>query len=244
MDQHSFEFRTRLEEQLAFWDLPTKIAAEVEERSTPVTYEKGAILFLRGSPANLLFWLFKGFAKLYLPITNGDRILVDLARPGDLLGFAESAYPKGRRQILEAQALTRCSAGLLSREQIPQLLGTIDERRMVHLLEQLNAAWSRLFERRLTFLASTYRTRLDMVFDNLGARCGVSDERGTLIIPELGLDDLAEMIGSSRPLVSKLIADMTEEGLLTRGERHHFILCKDLKKCRSDFFSAFFATAS
>jgi hypothetical protein len=32
------------------------------------------------------------------------------------------------------------------------------------------------------------------------------------------------MIGSSRPMVSKLIGDMTREGLLTRGEKRHFIL--------------------
>jgi hypothetical protein len=32
------------------------------------------------------------------------------------------------------------------------------------------------------------------------------------------------MIGSSRPMVSKLISDMTHEGLLTRGENRHFIL--------------------
>jgi hypothetical protein len=33
------------------------------------------------------------------------------------------------------------------------------------------------------------------------------------------------MIGSSRPMVSKLIGDMTQEGLLARGEKRHFILC-------------------
>ena len=32
------------------------------------------------------------------------------------------------------------------------------------------------------------------------------------------------MIGSSRPMVSKLIGDMIKEGLLARGEKRHFIL--------------------
>jgi hypothetical protein len=32
------------------------------------------------------------------------------------------------------------------------------------------------------------------------------------------------MIGSSRPMVSKLIGDMINEGLLARGEKRHFIL--------------------
>ena len=63
-----------------------------------------------------------------------------------------------------------------------------------------------------------------MVLNRLGARVGIEDKRGTLLMPQLGHEDLAEMIGSSRPMVSKLISDMTREGLLTRGENRHFIL--------------------
>jgi hypothetical protein len=32
------------------------------------------------------------------------------------------------------------------------------------------------------------------------------------------------MIGSSRPMVSKLIGDMLQEGVLARAERRHFIV--------------------
>jgi hypothetical protein len=63
-----------------------------------------------------------------------------------------------------------------------------------------------------------------MVLNRLGSRVGIEDKRGILLMPELGHEDLAEMIGSSRPMVSKLIGDMTREGLLTRGEKRHFIL--------------------
>ena len=55
-------------------------------------------------------------------------------------------------------------------------------------------------------------------------RFGINDKRGTLVAPELSHEDLAEMIGSSRPMVSKLIGDMIKEGLLARGEKRQFIL--------------------
>jgi len=42
------EFRTILEDQLTAWNLPAELAAEIEERSTLVVFEKGAIVFLRG----------------------------------------------------------------------------------------------------------------------------------------------------------------------------------------------------
>jgi hypothetical protein len=81
-----------------------------------------------------------------------------------------------------------------------------------------------MFERYITFIGSSFRVRLEMVLNRLGSRVGIEDKRGILLMPELGHEDLAEMIGSSRPMVSKLIGDMTREGLLTRGEKRHFIL--------------------
>src|SRR5262249_19038658 len=159
-------------------------AGEIEEHSTPVTFERGAVIFLRGTPADLLFWLLKGFAKLYLPHNNGNRTLVALARPGDLLGFIDSVGPKGRRQVFEAQALTKCSVGLFSREHMVQLLRKLDRETMIRLFEHLNSAWSMMFERYVSFMGSSFRHRLEVVLSSLGSRFGINDKRGTLIVPE------------------------------------------------------------
>jgi hypothetical protein len=47
------EFRTLLEEKLTGWNLPAELAAEIEENSTPVTFEKGAIVFFTGRQRTL-----------------------------------------------------------------------------------------------------------------------------------------------------------------------------------------------
>jgi CRP/FNR family cyclic AMP-dependent transcriptional regulator len=229
MQDRSAEFRTRLEEMLDSHGLCADLASEIEDHLTPVTYEKGAVIFLRGSPADLHFCLLRGFVKLYLPLNDGSRTLVDLARPGDFLAFVNDEGSQGRRQLLEAQALTKCSVGLFTRENLIRLLSKLDHPTAIRLLEQLNTAWSRVFERYIMFLGSSFRVRLEMVLERLGARFGIEDERGTLLVPELGHEDLAEMIGSSRPMVSKLISEMTEEGLLTRGENRRFILCANAR---------------
>jgi len=224
MQNQGSEFRSRLEEILEKCGLPTDMAAYIEDRLIPVTYEKGAVIFLRGAPSDLLFWLLRGFVKLYLPHADGNRTLVDLARPGDFLGFVNDRDSKGRRHLLEAHALTKCTVGLFTREQIAPILNKLDRAGTIHLLEQLNVAWSAMFERYVWFLGSPFRTRLEMVFNGLGTRFGINDKRGTLVVPELSHEDLAEMIGSSRPMVSKLIGDMIKEGFLARGEKRHFIL--------------------
>src|SRR6266404_4478397 len=225
MQERSAEFRARLDEMLGSCGLSADLASEIENHLTPVTYENGAVIFLRGSPADLHFCLLKGFVKLYLPLNDGSRTLVDLARPGDFLAFVNDESSQGRRQLLEAQALTKCSVGLFTRENLIRLLSKVDHPTAIRLLEQLNTVWSRVFERYIIFLGSSFRVRLEMVLERLGARFGIEDERGTLLVPELGHEDLAEMIGSSRPMVSKLIGEMTAEGLLTRGENRRFILC-------------------
>lgn len=215
---------------LAAYGISADLAAEIEARLIPVTFEKGAIVFLRGSSADVLFWVLKGFVKLYLPIGEGRRTLVDLARPGDLMGFVRQTDPVGRQQVLEAQTLTKCTIGLLSHEHLTQFLSRLDHHTVVRLFEQFNAVWSQTLARHLSFLSFSFRERLERVLCNLGTRFGVSDKRGTLLMPELSHEDLAEMIGSSRPMVSKLIADMTKEGLLTRGEKRRFILLTKAQK--------------
>jgi CRP-like cAMP-binding protein len=224
MQSQASEFRYRLEEMLGSCGLPAEIAGDIEDRLTPVAYEKGAVIFLRGAPCDLLFWLLKGFVKLYLPQEGGNRTLVDLARPGDFLGFIHAQHSKGPRHLLEAHALTKCSVGLLPRDQIGPILSKLDRTATIHLLEQLNSAWSTMFERYVWFLGSPFRIRLETVLNSLGTRFGSYDKRGTMLVPELSHEDLAEMIGSSRPMVSRLISDMIEEGFLARGEKRHFIL--------------------
>jgi len=62
----------------------------------------------------------------------------------------------------------------------------------------------------------SYRERLEAMLAEVAARFGVKDARGTLLTLELGHDDWAEMIGSSRPMVSRLIAEMVQNRVLAR----------------------------
>ena len=61
---------------------------------------------------------------------------------------------------------------------------------------------------------------------DLAKRAGVRDSEGIILIPEIGHEDLAEMIGCSRPMVSRLIAQMVESGLLARRGKKYVLLKK------------------
>jgi hypothetical protein len=79
----------------------------------------------------------------------------------------------------------------------------------------------------------SFRERLEVVLNELGSKFGVRDTRGILLMPELAHADLADMIGSSRPMVSRLIAEMTEERFLLRQGKQ-FILLESFGVGKSD----------
>jgi hypothetical protein len=119
--------------------------------------------------------------------------------PGDLFGFVERTDDKGRpAQAFQARARTNVQIGLLIRERVKKVLARQDPALLVHITEQVIAAWSEATLRQTRFLGENYSGRFEMVLADLAAKFGVRESRGTLLIPEFGHHDFAEMIGCSR----------------------------------------------
>jgi CRP/FNR family cyclic AMP-dependent transcriptional regulator len=217
--------QTRLLELLEQWGLPKEAIAGLVGRHTLVRYPKRSPLFLQGSPADVAFAVFNGLVKVYCPGADGSRILVHLAGPGDLIGYADFIDGNRQRsQMFEAHALTSCSVALFTRQHVLKMLRALDQGVLLKLLESLNGFWSSLVHRYAVFLSMSLRERLQMTLADLGARFGVNDARGVLLTPELAQEELAEMIGSSRPMVSKLLSEMAERSLIACQGRRYILL--------------------
>jgi CRP-like cAMP-binding protein len=162
---------------------------------------------------------------VYCNIANGTRVLTRLSGPGDIVGYADTEDCKGRRsKVFETQALTKCSIALFTRERAVRLLRSLDPDQAIELYQTLNSFWSSTLHWWTNFLGLPFQNRLEVVLTDLGRRVGVPDNRGTLIIPELSQADLAEMIASSRPLVSRLLNEMEEGGLVQRRGKQYLLL--------------------
>lgn len=218
------EGKSHLQSELEKVGIPAKLVDEIINHHTAVDYNKGAMIFQQGSPADIFFWIFAGLARVYCPKTDGTRTLINLAGPGDLIGHVDYINSKDNHvQAFEAQAFTRCSVALFTREHVMRLLQSLDHAALLHLIEQLNTGWSSTARWFGNFLSMSFRERLEAVLGQLGAKFGVRDTRGVLLTFDLAHSDLAEMIGGSRPMVSRLIAEMTSDGLLLRQGKQ-FIL--------------------
>jgi len=214
----------RLQGNFSHWRVPAAIVEDLVDQRSAVSYPRGAMIFLEGSPGDLFGCVLAGYVKVYCNIANGARVLTRLSGPGEIIGYADAEDCKGRRsKIFETQALSKCSVALFTRERAVRLLRALDPDQSIELYQTLNSFWSTSLRWWTSFLGLPFEKRLEIVLSDLARRVGVHDNRGTLIIPELSQADLAEMIASSRPLVSRILGEMEERGLVQRRGKQYLL---------------------
>ena len=154
--------------------------------------------FSQGNPADCVFYLQTGRAKLTVVSERGKEATITLLNAGDFIGEESIAGVPGLR-MASATALTVCTALKIEREE------------MVRIIHEEHA-FSDFFLKFL--LARGMRTQADLVdqlFNNsekrlarillLMAEFGKPGEPETLI-PKITQETLAEMIGTTRSRVS------------------------------------------
>src|SRR5580698_3507461 len=155
-------------------------------------------LFSQGQPADAIFYLQDGRAKLTVVSTNGKEATITLLSAGDFVGEESIGGAVGLR-LATATAITACTALKIERVE------------MIRVLHEEHA-FSDLFLKFL--LARSMRTQADLVdqlFNSsekrlarillLMAEFGQSGNPETLI-PQITQETLADMIGTTRSRVS------------------------------------------
>jgi CRP/FNR family transcriptional regulator, cyclic AMP receptor protein len=205
--------------------LSETVVTELIERHTTITYPKGSMIFLQGAPTDLIYWVSSGLVDILCPEPEGGQIQTNLLGPGDIFGFMEFSDFRGNSaQAFQSRARTAVQLGLVTRDRVCKVLGRLDPPLLVHLLGEITAVWGSFTHYCAEFLGMNYSERLETVLRDLAQKFGVRESRGTLLIPEFGHADFAEMIGSSRPMVSRLIAEMIANKRLAYDGKHYILI--------------------
>ena len=219
------EGTSQFEAQLLSWKVPQEVVGEILDYHSKLTYAPGAMIFWQGAPADIFLWVVKGMVKETCPGPSGNRILVRLATAGDVIGGADRINEKGQWvRRFEAQAVGKCVVAMVTRQRVRELLTALDSTTLLEVSERMNAAWSGWVQYYASFLGMSYRERLELMLADLGRRFGAPDDDGIAITFEPAHGDLAEMIGSSRPMVSRLVADLMKQGEIARRGRLYILL--------------------
>jgi CRP-like cAMP-binding protein len=172
-------------------------------------------LFLQGHPADCIFYLQKGRAKLTVVSNNGKEATISLLSAGDFAG-EDSLASVGGSYIATATAITAFTALKIDREEMIRVM-------------HAEHALSDLFLKYL--LTRNMRTQADLV-DQLFNSCEKRLARILLLMAEYGLpgepeslipsitqETLAEMIGTTRSRVSFFMNRFRRLGLIEYNGR-------------------------
>lgn len=224
--QHEEAFSV-LRSSLSRLNLPADLVDELISRHIAVAFEKGALAFCEGNTDGMIACILSGYVKVYCPVGDGNRTLVRLAGPGEIIGYPDYIDEKGRNaRLFEVQVASKSTLALFNRDHVARLLADLSTENLISILASLNTFWSENLRFFTTLLNLPFRDRLTIVLSDLAKRAGVRDSQGVILIPEVFHEDLAEMIGCSRPMVSRLISQMVESGLLARRGKQYVLLKK------------------
>ncbi len=207
------------------WGIPEDTARELTRHHTELTYPSGKLIFSQGAPADIVMWVVKGVVREVCPNPNGTQTLMRLATAGDILGLADKLNDHGQWvRRFEAWAAGPCVLAVVTRDHVRNLLKQMSAEDLMALSERMNSAAAEWVQYYATFLGLSFRERIEMVMCELGRKFGIADSDGILLTFEPTHSDLAEMIGSSRPVVGRVLADLVEDGEIGRRERKYILL--------------------
>jgi len=213
---------------LEAFDWPAKAAAELARGAHIVPYEKRSIIFHAGETADLVYVLLSGEVKLQFDADDGAGMLVSIAHAGQMLGVfapdAGAAIVTRPEQLFSAQALSRCKVAIIPTARAAQALHQLTTEQLVRVLEHGRERWTRLSCRLLGFLTMNVRERLTHALAEIADSFGIADARGRLITLRLSHEDLAALVGASRPMVSKHLKELISNGVLTKQQGRYVVL--------------------
>ncbi len=175
-----------------------------------LTLRKGEIFFAQGDPADCVFYLVKGRAKISVISPAGKEATIRLILAGDFFGEKAMAADPGLR-ITTATALIDCTAIRISRSEFLRLM-------------KEHRDFSYQFSSFL--LACTMKTQADLVdqlFNRAEKRLARlllllaeynKSEKDVSIIPPISQEALASMIGSTRSRVNTFMSRFRKLGFI------------------------------
>jgi CRP-like cAMP-binding protein len=184
-------------------------------------FQRRERIYAEGEPSRSLYILLRGVAKLSGHNKDRQLALMALIPPGEVFGIS-ALMPQPIHQF-QCDAFTDCVVARIDPQQfIDATLGVplIDFQTVLSMM----ASRSReIMARYSTMLRLPVRDRLLTVFAELSSKLGTQHERGTLLNIPLSHQDLADLIGASRPIITLQLKDLEREGAIIR-ERRRLIL--------------------
>lgn len=188
--------------------------AEIDELLRPartVRIQKGQAVFRQGDPAQNFYLLIEGRLKVVQITEDGHQIMVRIVSPGDLFGIARALrrpdYP-GTATAAVDSVVFAWSSSLW--ENLTDRHPALTKNALHMVARHMQELHSRIRE----FSTEDVESRVARALTRLVMQAGRRTEEGILIDFPITRQDIAEMIGTTVPTVSRILSSWAESGFV------------------------------
>lgn len=180
-------------------------------------FKRPQVIFRQAAPASEAHILLKGIARITCQNARGERVTIALLAPGLIPGFPSLPFS---RFDFRCEAYNECRVGSLSRNDFDEITANASESASARMHRNDLQQWYRLLLRGSGFLSLGLHERVALALLELCADFGVEESRGTFLNASFSHQDIADLVGASRPRVTEHLAQLEREQLLIRQGRH------------------------
>ena len=210
-----------------FCNMSEGAVATMETIKFTAVYPKGSLLFVEGEQPRGVFILCSGRAKLTTSSREGKVLIVKIAEPGEVLGV--SATILGKPYEVSAETIEPAQLNFIKRDDFLKFLSAQPEACM-HTAQQLSEKYqSAQREIRSLGLAQTTGEKLAKLLLDWCERNGETTARGIRLKVLLTHEEIAQMIGTTRETVTRIISDFKRRKILdVKGSTVNILLRQTL----------------
>ncbi|MCC6289797.1 MAG: Crp/Fnr family transcriptional regulator [Chitinophagaceae bacterium] len=206
-------------------NLPEREFALLTAEQTEKQYKKGEVIFKEGAFPDGIFFVVSGKVKKYKLDSDGREYIIYVANTGELIGYhavlAEDRYPDS------AAALEDSTIAFIPRSNFLEVVRQ-SEILNKRLLKTLSHEFAVLANSLSLFAQKSVRERLALQLIVMREKYKVNFKPGMSVEINMSRDDLANLVGTARENVVRLLSEFKGKGIVeTKGRK---IIVQDVAK--------------
>ncbi len=176
-------------------------------------FRRGVSIYPQGTYRNSVFVVLDGAVSISVLLPNGQRILCAFYQPGALFGFpiVEGERPRWSA----ADAFTAATVAAVPRREFERVLAGLPRPVVIRFFNKMLERQARFAIRLVHCAALDLRGRLALTLVDLATTFGVAARAGIELRLPITHQNLAEMVGASRERISRSMAVLRADGLIT-----------------------------
>ena len=179
--------------------------------------KKHGIIFDKKHSPHAAYVLLSGVARITCRNRKGDRTLVIMVAPGLIPGVPPAVT--GIRYDFRCEAVTDCQIGTVTLATFIEIALGIASAAFRHMAASYSGRWDLVQLRCSNFMGCSLEERVALILLELSANFGVRDPQGVRLMVRPSHQDLAELVGATRPRVTEYLASFERKHLMVRDGR-------------------------